>query len=157
MAHDKPSDLSSLSSLSEDECARLWGLKPDGASLRVLSFMRGHDQRHLSAEQVYQGMYEAGGDKPPSLASIYRALGQLESIGLVLRHTFDGSRAVFELNHGSLHDHLVCLRCGRVDEFQSNELTTLQERIAASQGWRRQAHRLVIYGLCVDCQAKAAA
>lgn len=138
--------------LSEAEQARLWGLKAGSVSLRVLTFMRegGDAARHLTAEQIYQAMQTAASGAP-SLASVYRALSQLESMGLVQRHWFDPSRAVYELGTEHPHDHLVCLRCGRVDEFQNPALDELPLQIGAQHGYSVRAHRLVIYGVCGNC------
>lgn len=85
------------------------------------------------------------------LATIYRVLSQLEAAGLLLRQTFESGKAVFELNEGPHHDHLICLQCGRVDEFSNDHIEALQHQVAQAHGYRLADHRLALYGHCGAC------
>ena len=88
------------------------------------------------------------------LATVYRVLTQFEEAGLVVRHHFEGGQSVFELDHGTHHDHLVCVKCGRVEEFVDNVIEKRQEEIAKQAGFTITDHSLNIYGACVRCQKK---
>ncbi|NIV82898.1 MAG: transcriptional repressor, partial [Gemmatimonadetes bacterium] len=88
------------------------------------------------------------------LATVYRVLTQFEQAGLVKRHHFDGERAFFELDEDKHHDHMVCVRCGRVEEFFQPEIERLQEDVARRHRFKLTEHRMELYGLCADCQKK---
>lgn len=107
--------------------------------------------RHLSAEDVYKALIAENLDV--GLATVYRVLTQFEQAGLLSRSHFEQGRAVFELNEGSHHDHLVCLTCGRVEEFVDGEIEQRQRHIAESRGFQLQDHALALYGVCTkaDC------
>jgi len=126
------------------------GLKATLPRLKILRFLEESAQRHMSAEEVYKALLEAGDEV--GLATIYRVLTQFEAAGLVTRHHFDEGHSVFELNLGEHHDHLVCVRCGRVDEFVDEVIEERQQRIAAEKGYEMTDHALYIYGICPDCQ-----
>ena len=128
------------------------GLKATLPRLRILAVFDRSERRHLSAEDVYRQLLTDGSDI--GLATVYRVLTQFEQAGLLLRSQFDNDRAVFELNQGEHHDHLVCLRCGKVEEFCDPAIEQLQQRIAAERGFELREHALSLYGLCSDpaCQ-----
>jgi len=128
------------------------GLKATLPRLRILAVFDRSERRHLSAEDVYRQLLNDGSDI--GLATVYRVLTQFEQAGLLLRSQFDNDRAVFELNQGEHHDHLVCLRCGKVEEFCDPAIEQLQQRIAAERGFELREHALSLYGLCSDpaCQ-----
>ena len=114
--------------------------------LKVLSLFENSKERHLSAEDIYKVMLNSGEDV--GLATVYRVLTQFEQAGLLIRHHFESGKAVFELNHGNHHDHIVCIKCGRVEEFYDAEIEKRQETAAAKLGFKMQDHSLTIYGIC---------
>jgi Fur family ferric uptake transcriptional regulator len=122
------------------------GLKATLPRLKVLSLFENSKERHLSAEDIYKIMLNTGEDV--GLATVYRVLTQFEQAGLLIRHHFEGGKAVFELNAGSHHDHIVCVKCGRVEEFYDAEIEKRQESAAAKLGFSMQDHSLTIYGVC---------
>ncbi len=128
------------------------GLKATLPRMRILQFLENNSTQHLSAEEVYKNLAESGDDV--SLATVYRVLTQFESAGLVTRHHFESGVAVFELNQGEHHDHIVCVKCGRVDEFVDESIEARQRDIASKAGFTITDHALTIYGLCADCQAR---
>lgn len=125
------------------------GLKATLPRLKILSLFETSDQRHLSAEDIYRVLLTEHEDI--GLATVYRVLTQFEQAGLLIRHHFESGKAVFELNQGGHHDHLVCLQCGRVEEFFDSEIEKRQEKIAKERGFTIREHSLYLY---VDC-AKA--
>lgn len=138
------------SSLHQTEL-REAGLKATLSRMRVLEIIRASEHRHLSAEEVYRRITDLGFDI--GIATVYRALSQLEAAGLLSRNVFDGGKAVFEINENHHHDHLICLDCGRVDEFSSEAIEALQRAVAEAQGYELANHRLVLYGHCAACVA----
>lgn len=130
------------------------GLKATLPRLKILEvFQRAAATgvRHLSAEDVYKALIADNLDV--GLATVYRVLQQFEQAGLLVRSHFEQGRAVFELNEGSHHDHLVCLTCGRVEEFVDSEIEQRQHKIAEAHGFQLQDHALALYGVCTkaDC------
>ena len=119
------------------------GLKATLPRLRILEILENSDQKHVSAEDVYKALLDAGEDV--GLATVYRVLTQFEAAGLVIRHNFDSGHSVFELNRGGHHDHMVCLKTGRVIEFENEEIERLQEKIAEEHGFELHDHSLVLY------------
>lgn len=119
------------------------GLKATLPRLRILEILDTMDKKHVSAEDVYRALLEAGEDV--GLATIYRVLTQFEAAGLVLRHHFDSGHSVFELDRGGHHDHMVCVKTGRVIEFKNEEIEKLQQQIAEEHGYELQDHSLVLY------------
>lgn len=107
--------------------------------------------QHLSAEEVYKILLEKG--EEIGLATVYRVLTQFEAAGLVTRHHFEGGNSIFELNRGDHHDHILCVKCGRVDEFVSEEIENLQKQVAGRLGYVLEDHCLYMYGVCPACQA----
>lgn len=119
------------------------GLKATLPRLRILEILETSESRHLSAEEVYKVLLDQGEDV--GLATVYRVLTQFESAGLVVRHNFDGTHAVFELNNSEHHDHMVCLETGDVIEFENEEIEKLQHEIAKKHGYELEDHNLVLY------------
>jgi len=119
------------------------GLKVTLPRISILQLMTKHKQRHMSAEEVYKALMENGEDV--GLATVYRVLTQFEAAGLVVRHNFDGGHAVFELNDGDDHDHMVCIETGEVIEFSDDKIDTLRREIAQKHGFELVDHTLVLY------------
>jgi Fur family transcriptional regulator, ferric uptake regulator len=128
------------------------GLKATGPRLKILEVFQSANQRHLSAEDVYRLLLDDKADI--GLATVYRVLMQFEQAGLLLRSNFESGKAVYELDAGQHHDHLVCLDCGRVEEFMDAEIERRQHDIASSRGFKLQEHALALYAHCTrkDCQ-----
>ncbi|AKR43709.1 ferric iron uptake transcriptional regulator [Methylophilus sp. TWE2] len=122
------------------------GLKATLPRLKILELFENSEQRHLSAEDIYKVMITNGEDV--GLATVYRVLTQFEQAGLLVRHHFESGKAVFELNEGSHHDHIVCVKCGRVEEFYDEEIEKRQKAAAEKHGFTMQDHSLTIYGMC---------
>lgn len=125
------------------------GLKVTLPRLKILEILEKADPHHMSAEDVYKTLLESGDDV--GLATVYRVLTQFETAGLVKRHNFEGDHAVFEIEQGEHHDHLVCLKCGRVDEFIDDVIEKRQEVIAKKSEFKMTNHNLTIYGICRRC------
>jgi Fur family ferric uptake transcriptional regulator len=125
------------------------GLKVTLPRLKILEILAKADPHHMSAEDVYKTLLESGDDV--GLATVYRVLTQFETAGLVKRHNFEGGHAVFEIEQGEHHDHLVCMRCGRVDEFIDEVIEKRQEVIAKQSNFKMTSHSLTIYGICSRC------
>jgi Fur family ferric uptake transcriptional regulator len=130
------------------------GLKATLPRLKILDIFQSSAVRHLSAEDVYKILLAENMDV--GLATVYRVLMQFEQAGLLSRNHFESGKAVFELNEGSHHDHLVCVDCGRVEEFFDEEIEARQNKIAAERGFRLAEHALALYGTCTkqDCPHK---
>ena len=114
------------------------GLKATAPRLKILNLFENSPQRHLTAEDVYRLLIAE--DLDIGLATVYRVLTQFEQAGILVRHHFESGKAVFELNHGHHHDHLVCVKCGLVEEFFDEEIERRQEQIAARHGFRVETH-----------------
>lgn len=125
------------------------GLKVTGPRLKILDILANSETRHMSAEDVYQSLMASGEDV--GLATVYRVLTQFEAAGLVIRHNFEGAHAVFELDDGNHHDHIVCIKCGHVEEFIDEIIEKRQLAIAEKSGFTMSDHALVIYGTCASC------
>ncbi|CAG9176339.1 MULTISPECIES: ferric iron uptake transcriptional regulator [Cupriavidus] len=127
------------------------GLKATVPRLKILEIFQTSEQRHLSAEDVYRILLNEHMDI--GLATVYRVLTQFEQAGLLSRNNFESGKAIFELNEGKHHDHLVCLDCGRVEEFFDGEIEQRQQSIARERGFALQEHALSLYGNCTktDC------
>jgi Fur family ferric uptake transcriptional regulator len=124
------------------------GLKITMPRVKILQILEQTDA-HLSAEEVYKSLLEMGEDV--GLATVYRVLTQFEEAGLVLRHNFEGGYSVYELSQGEHHDHLVCAKCGKVEEFVDSIIEKRQQLIAEQAQFKMTAHSLTIYGLCSNC------
>ena len=136
---------------NEDRELRKAGLKVTVPRVKILQILEQNEVQHFSAEDVYRALLDAGEDV--GLATVYRVLTQFEAAELVIRHNFEGGHAVFELASGRHHDHLVCVRCGRISEFVDDMIEARQRDIAASAGYSITDHRLTIYGVCANCTA----
>ena len=126
------------------------GLKATGPRLKILSLFESHKQRHLSAEDVYRNLLAERVDI--GLATIYRVLTQFEQAGLLIRHHFESGKAMFELNQGGHHDHIICVKCGTLEEFFDAAIEGRQEEIAEEHGFRLEEHAMYLYGVCATCQ-----
>jgi len=122
------------------------GLKSTLPRRRILELFETSKVRHLSAEDVYKSLIAEGMDV--GLATVYRVLTQFEQAGLLARQHFETGKAVFELNQGGHHDHLVCLQCGRVEEFYDGDIEKRQSEIARDKGFELRGHSLALYGDC---------
>ncbi|MEZ5728730.1 MAG: ferric iron uptake transcriptional regulator [Burkholderiaceae bacterium] len=122
------------------------GLKATLPRLKILQVFQSGSQRHMSAEDVYRELLAEGQDV--GLATVYRVLTQFEQAGILKRSNFESGKAVFELDEGEHHDHLVCLQCGRVEEFYDAEIEMRQRRIAADRGFELRDHALALYANC---------
>jgi Fur family ferric uptake transcriptional regulator len=122
------------------------GLKATVPRLRIISLFETSKVRHLTAEDVYKMLLAEGLDI--GLATVYRVLTQFEQAGLLVRHHFESGKAVFELNEGQHHDHLVCMQCGRVEEFYDPEIEKRQTKIAKERGFAISEHALYLYADC---------
>ncbi len=127
----------------ENSELRKAGLKVTLPRVKILQMLDTTDRRHMSAEDVYKALMEAGEDV--GLATVYRVLTQFEAAGLVVRHNFDGGHAVFELADGGHHDHMVCVDSGDVIEFFDPEIEKLQKEIVKRHGYELVDHNLVLY------------
>jgi len=123
------------------------GLKATVPRLKIINLFETSEVRHLSAEDVYRILLTEGLDI--GLATVYRVLTQFEQAGLLVRHHFEGGKAVYELNEGGHHDHLVCLQCGRVEEFYDPDIEKRQNKVARDRGFQIHDHQLHIYADCI--------
>ena len=132
------------------------GLKATLPRRKVLELFEQSKVRHLSAEDVYKSLMAEGIDI--GLATVYRVLTQFEQAGLLSRQHFEAGKAVFELNQGGHHDHLVCLQCGRVEEFYDAEIEQRQSDVARKRGFELRGHSLALYADCTkqDCPNRKA-
>lgn len=126
------------------------GLKVTLPRIKILEILENSDPSHMSAEDVYKVLLDSGEDV--GLATVYRVLTQFESAGLVARHNFEGGHSVFELDKGPHHDHILCIKCGRLDEFVDETIEKRQRAIANEHGYAITDHNLTIYGVCSECQ-----
>jgi len=133
----------------ENQQIKQAGLKVTLPRVKILRILDTSERHHLSAEDVYKELLARG--EEIGLATVYRVLTQFEGAGLVRRQHFEGGQSVFELNRGGHHDHLVCIKCGKVVEFVDDLIEQRQQRIATEQGFTLAEHSLVIYGVCEDC------
>jgi Fur family ferric uptake transcriptional regulator len=139
-----------LHAMTEPKELKGTGLKVTVPRLRVLDLFQHSDNRHLSAEDVYRKLLDEHSDI--GLATVYRVLTQFEQAGLLVRHHFEGGKAVYELNEGGHHDHLVCLQCGRVEEFYDSEIEKRQQKVARERGYQIHDHQLHLYVDCIKPQ-----
>ena len=141
----------------EGKDLRKAGLKVTLPRLKILDILEGSGPRHMSAEDIYKRLIDSREDI--GLATVYRVLTQFEAAGLVTRHHFEDGMAVFELNQGAHHDHIVCLDCGRVEEFVDGGIEERQTAVAQRLGFEIRHHALVMYGHCrkPDCAQRSKA
>ena len=137
--------------MSEPKELKSAGLKATLPRLKVLSLFENSKQHHLSADDVYRLLIASGEDV--GLATVYRVLTQFEQAGLLMRHHFESDKAVFELNSGDHHDHIVCMQCGHVEEFCDPEIEARQHAAAKERGFNIRDHSLHIFAECIktDC------
>jgi len=128
------------------------GLKATLPRLKILEIFQAGRQRHMSAEDVYRELLSE--NQEIGLATVYRVLTQFEQAGLLKRSNFESGKAIFELNEGSHHDHLVCLQCGRVEEFYDAEIEKRQQKIARDRGFGLQDHALALYANCTKTNCR---
>lgn len=126
------------------------GLKITLPRVKILQILENAPYHHLSAEDVYRVLLESGDDI--GLATVYRVLTQFEEAKLVIRHNFSEGHSVFELDHGTHHDHLVCVKCNTVEEFVDSVIEERQQYVAKNAGYMITEHSLNIYGICAKCQ-----
>jgi Fur family ferric uptake transcriptional regulator len=122
------------------------GLKTTQPRLKVLDVLETSQNHHMTAEDVYKRLLEA--EQEIGLATVYRILTQFETAGLVIRHNFEGGRALYELDNGAHHDHMVCVECGKVFEFVDRTIEQRQRNVAAKAGFTMEDHSLSLYGVC---------
>lgn len=127
----------------ESQELRKAGLKVTHPRLRILEILDNAGEDHLSAEDIYRRLIDSSEDI--GLATVYRVLTQFEAAGLVMKHNFEGGQAVYELDRGEHHDHMVCVDTGKVIEFYSPEIERLQREIAEQHGYVIEDHSLVLY------------
>ncbi|MDH3209257.1 MAG: ferric iron uptake transcriptional regulator [Burkholderiaceae bacterium] len=128
------------------------GLKATLPRIKILEVFQNTSRRHMTAEDVYKALLQDDADI--GLATVYRVLMQFEQAHILLRSHFESGKAVFELNEGKHHDHLVCLDCGRVEEFCNAEIEKLQRSVAHKLGFELQDHALSLYGTCTKKHCK---
>lgn len=143
--------ISSMNTTNNPSDLKASGLKATLPRLKILDIFQNSAVRHLTAEDIYKVLLTENMDV--GLATVYRVLTQFEQAGLLNRNYFETGKAIFELNEGSHHDHLVCLDCGRVEEFYDEEIEKRQQEIAAKRGFRISEHALALYVNCIktDC------
>ncbi len=128
------------------------GLKVTLPRMKILELLEASNVRHQSAENIYRALLDDG--EEIGLATVYRVLTQFEAAGLVERHHFESGQAVFELSERGHHDHIVCVACGKVEEFFDELIESRQREVAAAKGYQVTDHSLTLYGKCPDCQTK---
>jgi Fur family ferric uptake transcriptional regulator len=135
----------------ESQDLRNAGLKVTLPRIKILEMLesRADAGQHLTAEDLYKSLLGEG--EEIGLATVYRVLTQFEAAGLVKRHHFEGGNSVFELNRGEHHDHMVCVKCGRVEEFHDETIELRQQEIARLKGFTLTEHSLCLYGVCSGC------
>jgi Fur family ferric uptake transcriptional regulator len=126
------------------------GLKITVPRLKILQILEKARDHHLSAEDIYRILLESAEDT--GLATVYRVLTQFEEAKLVVRHNFTDGHSVFELDHGEHHDHLVCVKCGRVEEFLDQIIEERLDQVVKKAGYSTTDHNLNVYGICGECQ-----
>ena len=139
--------------VSNAQGLRSTGLKVTQPRLKILEIFQKGAQRHMTAEDVYRELLADASSRDIGLATVYRVLTQFEQAGILSRTHFESGKAIFEINEGKHHDHLLCLDCGRVEEFVDAEIERRQQRIAAERGFALREHSLALYANCSreDC------
>ena len=123
------------------------GLKVTLPRMRILDMLHDNQELHLSAEDIYKSLINSG--EEIGLATVYRVLTQFEAAGLVNRHNFEGGQAVFELDQGDHHDHILCVDCGHIEEFYDEVIEQRQQTVAQTNGFKLSDHSLILYCECV--------
>jgi Fur family transcriptional regulator, ferric uptake regulator len=132
--------------MADSNDLKTMGLKATLPRLKILELFQAGKQRHMTAEDVYRVLLSDDADI--GLATVYRVLMQFEQAGILKRNNFESGKAVFEINEGTHHDHLVCLDCGRVEEFFDAEIESRQHQVASERGFQLQDHALSMYAHC---------
>lgn len=141
--------------MNKTNTLRSSGLKVTTPRLRILDLFENSKDRHLTAEDIHRALLTEYRDV--GLATVYRALTQFEQAGLIVRHHFESGKAVFEKNTNVHHDHLICITCGRVEEFSDADIEKRQKKIAKDRGFTLTGHALYLYAECTkpDCPHRA--
>lgn len=126
------------------------GLKITLPRVKILQILESSNVHHMSAEDVYKALLANG--EEIGLATVYRVLTQFEDAGLVVRHNFEGGHSIFEVAKDEHHDHIVCVKCGKVEEFHDEEIESRQKTVADQMGFELTDHNLNLYGMCPDCK-----
>ncbi len=126
------------------------GLKVTVPRVKILEVLENAEPHHMSAEHVYRKLIAMG--QEVGLATVYRVLTQFEEAALIKRHNFESGHAVYEINHGNHHDHLVCVQCGHVEEFLDELIERRQALISQEKQFEMLDHKVTIYGRCIRCQ-----
>ncbi len=137
----------------QDDNLRKAGLKVTLPRMKVLRILEEANPHHLSAEDVYQRLKDMG--EEVGLATVYRVLTQFDEAGLIVRHNFEGGHSVYEIDQGEHHDHMVCIKCNRVEEFVDDVIEKRQQEIAQQANFQMTDHSLTIYGICQRCLSAA--
>lgn len=132
--------------MDHDKALKKAGLKVTHPRLLILDILKEPENQHISAEEVYKILVERG--EEIGIATAYRVLNQFDDAGIVERHHFEGGKSVFELSNNQHHDHLVCLKCGKVIEFEDNVIERRQEEVAKKHNMVLTNHSLYLYGEC---------
>jgi len=140
--------------MSEENHLKQAGLRTTVPRLKILDIFSKSGHRHLSAEEVYRNLLDEGEDI--GLATVYRVLTQFETAGLLQKNMFGDNKAVFELDSGVHHDHMICTECGRVEEFHNAEIERLQIELSKKAGFQLRYHEMNLYGCCAQCSAEKA-
>lgn len=140
--------------MSKETNLKKAGLRTTIPRLKILEIFSQSQQRHLSAEEVYRHLLDD--EEEIGLATVYRVLTQFEVAGLLQKQTFRDNKAVFELDSGEHHDHMICIECGRVEEFHNDEVEKLQLEICQESGFRLDYHEMNLYGCCSKCRDDSA-
>jgi len=136
----------------ENDDLRSAGLKVTLPRVKILQILEKQvNERHLTAEMVYKILLSEG--EEIGLATVYRVLTQFEAAGLVTRHHFEGGNSIFELDTGDHHDHILCMKCGKVDEFTDELIEARQKEVALKLGYELTDHGLYLYGFCPKCKS----
>jgi Fur family transcriptional regulator, ferric uptake regulator len=136
--------------MADSNDLKTMGLKATLPRLKILELFQAGKQRHMTAEDVYRVLL--ADDADIGLATVYRVLMQFEQAGILKRNNFESGKSVFEINEGTHHDHLVCLDCGRVEEFFDPEIEARQHQVASARGFKLQDHALSLYAHCTRPQ-----
>ena len=136
--------------MSEKDDLKKAGLRTTTPRLKILDVFSKSEHRHLSAEEVYRHLIAEGQDI--GLATVYRVLTQFETAGLLQKNMFGDNKSVFELDSGVHHDHMICTKCGQVEEFHNNDIERLQIELSHSKGFKLNYHEMNLYGFCTKCK-----
>jgi Fur family ferric uptake transcriptional regulator len=137
--------------INADETLKAAGLRVTEPRRKILLILATHTPHHLAAETIYGILQKKKAEI--GLATVYRVLTQFEAVGLIIRHRFGDDVSVYELASDDQHDHLICTRCGLVEEFSSEWIEDAIDKTAKKSGFKKNIHQLTVYGLCLGCQS----